>query len=243
MGIAVRVDYFRRRASEVVLEKLPNFGIITRNRYGADILNTDSVMFLDWDNDSTPVRLPPNQSFFANLRRAIFGYNTAKQAHIRQAKHAAIGLQKKTIESNVCQKATELGLSLRLYETFNGLRGVVTSSLFVPESEVAQELMTSLETDPLYRRLCRLQSTFRVRLTPKFWRIGISERPLHKPSQDPQELERMKLWLQQYQNKCQNFATAHFLREIGTPSPDPTIHAVIELHDIRCKVEQALELG
>jgi hypothetical protein len=243
MDIAVRVHYFRRRASEVVLEKLPNIGIITRNRYGAEILNTDTVMFLDWDTDPPYIRLPPSKSFLTNLRRTIFGHNAAEEAEIKHQKTIAIAVQKKTIEARVRQKADELGWGLRLYETYQGLRAIATSSLFDPQSEVAHDLMRYLETDPLYQRLCRLQCTFRVRLTPKFWRIGIRQRPLHKPSQNPKDLEWMQVWLEQYHNKCQNHCTARFLGELGQSSHDPTIEKVIALHDMRCKVGQSLELA
>ena len=40
-------------------------------------------------------------------------------------------------------------LSARLYETHNGFRAIITSSLFDPAEEVAQALMREFACDPL----------------------------------------------------------------------------------------------
>jgi hypothetical protein len=245
MDISIRVHYPRRRNNEAVLEKLPGMGIITRNRYGAEILNADTVMFVDWDVPSPNMYefMPKPQGFFASLRKTIFGLSPAQDLAARQAMEDWIRTEKTVLEANVIRKIKELDLSLRLYETRNGFRGIVTSSLFQPEDSLAQDLMTYLEVDKLYARLCRFQGTFRVRLTPKFWRIGIQERPLYKPPQDQKTHQLMRQWVAMYNTKSSSYATARFITQFGAPPIDPIVLETIGLHDTRCKALQSLELA
>jgi hypothetical protein len=245
MDISIRVHYPRHRSSETVLEKLPGMGIITRNRYGAEILNADSVMFVDWDVPSRNMYefVPKPQGFLASLRKTIFGLSPTQDIAARQAMEAWIRTEKIELEAKVIRKIDELDLNLRLYETRNGFRGIVTSSLFQPEDSLTQDLMTYLEVDKLYARLCRFQGTFRVRLTPKFWRIGIQERPVYKPVQDQKTLQFMQRWVEMYNTKSSSYATARFIKQIGTNTNDPVILETINLHDTRCKALQALELA
>jgi hypothetical protein len=243
MTVAVRVHYFWRRNSEVVLEKLPGLGIVTRNRYGSEILNADEVMFLDWDVTVPQMHLPSPRDFLAALRRFIFGPTPAERAALRQLEEKALQSGKVTLEAVLREKITGLDIGVRLYETRNGFRGIVTSSLFHPADEVAQTLMTYLGADRLYVRLCRFQGTFRARLTPKFWRVGITQRPLYKPHIDPKSLEFMRGWVERYESRCAGYATARFITQIGSHASDASILEVIRLHDTRCKVSQNLELA
>jgi hypothetical protein len=245
MDISIRVHYFRHRNNEAVLEKLPGMGIITRNRYGAEILNADAVMFADWDIPTRDLSefAPKPQGFLATLRKTVLGLSPAQYTAARQAMEVWIQSEKTSLETKILDKIKELDLSLRLYETRNGLRGIVTSSLFQPEDSVTQDLMTYLEVDKLYLRLCRLQGTFRARLTPKFWRIGIRERPPHKPLEDQKTQQVMQQWLEVYNNKSSSYATARFINQIGANPSDPVILETIGLHDVRCKALQSLELA
>jgi hypothetical protein len=245
MDIAVRVHYTPRRSSETVLEKLPGIGIITRNRYGAEILNADTVMFVDWDVPfrNTHRYLPKPRGFIETLRRTLLGPTSAQRQIAQQALDAWARSRKTRLENVVIGKARELEIGLRLYETRNGLRAIVTSSQFNPSDQTAQDLMTYLGADKLYVRLCRIQNTFRARLTPKFWRIGMSHRPLSKPPENPDAGERMWRWFEEYRIKCDAFATARFISQTGPNTTDPVILELIHLHDTRCKVTQHLELA
>lgn len=132
---------------------------------------------------------------------------------------------------------------MRLYETCNGLRGIVTSSRFDLTDLVALDLMTYLGADPLYVKLCRLQNTFRARLTPKHWRIGLDERPLEKPSVTPLQTAQMQRWLEHYRTQSQQYATARLITAFGPSNTDELVEQVVKLHDERCKVSSGLKLA
>ena len=136
-----------------------------------------------------------------------------------------------------------MSLGIRLYETCNGLRGIVTSSRFDPTDSVALDLMTYLGADPLYVKLCRLQNTFRARLTPKHWRIGLEERPLEQPSVTPLQTAQMQRWLERYRARSQQYATARLIAACGSNHSDELVHQVVTLHDTRCKVSSGLPLA
>lgn len=235
MDVAIRVHYTVRRRNETVLDKYPELGIITRNRYGADILNADNVMFLDWD--AKPARLDfRGWQGFLRLVSSLFKNSASqKEKRVRQAKAA--------LEVDIRGKVAELNLGLRLYETCNGLRGIVTSSRFDPTEPLTTELMTYMGADPMYIRLCNIQNTFRARLTPKFWRTGLNERPHAKPAVTPEEIADMQRWLERYNAHCQPYATAQLIDTLGSSSNDELIQQTIELHDDRCKVLSNLKLA
>jgi hypothetical protein len=245
MDIAVRVHYTPRRASEVVLEKRPGVGIVTRNRYGAEVLNADTVMFVDWDVPSRNSHryLPKPRGFLATLRRSLLGPTPEEREIAQRALEDWIRSRKNRLEKVATLKARELEIGLRLYESRNGLRAIVTSSRFDPSDSVAHDLMTYLGADRLYIRLCRIQNTFRARLTPKFWRIGIRRRPPSKPPANPEAGERLWQWLEQYRIICDAYATTRFIAQIGANPTDPVILEVIRLHDTRTKAYQRLELA
>ena len=238
MEIAIRVHYAVRRRTETVLEKLPQLGIITRNRYGADILNADTVMFLDWDAHPAPSH--GWRGLVERISVLFKGHHleAAQRGQVQRVQEAKIAL-----EATIRSKVSELNLGIRLYETCNGLRGIVTSSRFDPTDSVALDLMTYLGADPLYVKLCRLQNTFRARLTPKHWRVGLSERPLKKPGVTPTEIAQMTHWLEQYRARSQQYATARLIAAFGSSDTDEFVQQVVTLHDTRCKVSSGLKLA
>lgn len=245
MDISIRIHYPRRRNNEAVLEKLPGIGIVTRNRYGAQILNTDTVLFMDWDVPTRDLRefAPKPQGFLATLRKTVLGLSPAQDTAAQQAMETWVQTEKTKLETSILAKIKDLDLGLRLYETRNGLRSIVTSSLFQPEDNVTQDLMTYLEVDKLYLQLCRIQGTFRARLSPKFWRIGIRERPPYKPPEDQKAQQVLQNWLAVYNSKSSSYATARFMGQFGANANHPIILETIDLHDTRCKALQNLELA
>ena len=74
--------------------------------------------------------------------------------------------------------------SIRAYATKQGVRLLFTDQPYDPASQEAQHIMAALGVDERYARLCASQGTFRARLTPKPWRIGISNPPARFPK-DP----------------------------------------------------------
>lgn len=239
MEIAIRVHYAVRRRNETVLEKLPQLGIISRNRYGADILNADTVMFLDWDAHPAPLR--GWRGWLERISVFFTGHHHLEKMQLGQ--DSRVQQAKAVLETDIRRKVEELDLGIRLYETCNGLRGIVTSSHFNPTDSVALDLMTYLGADPLYVKLCRLQNTFRARLTPKHWRIGLHDRPLERASVTPAETAQMTHWLEEYQMRSQQYATARLIATLGSSTMDELVRKVVKLHDERCKVSSDLKLA
>jgi hypothetical protein len=229
------VHYHRRRVQEEILEQLP-FGVITRNRLGCEILNVERVMFMDWDIDLKAHLKTQTRGWLTRWRHALAGPSRseleAARRECKQIRYRQLRDQFKDLRM----------LSARLYETHNGFRAIVTSSLFDPAEEVAQALLREFACDPLYARLCKIQGTFRARLTPKYWRLGLPYPFLerHRSGFTPQV---QSGWLERYDRASQNHAVCRFVAEFGREASDPVIREVIALHDLRCEAYSMLELA
>jgi hypothetical protein len=97
--------------------------VITRNSYGAQVLNTARVLFLDID-------VPP-PSAFDGLRR-LFGGKGARQAALERLREALRAYGKATF---------------RLYETAAGYRALAIDREFDPAGDEAAALMKATGTD------------------------------------------------------------------------------------------------
>ncbi|HEY9877587.1 MAG TPA: hypothetical protein V6D29_03970 [Leptolyngbyaceae cyanobacterium] len=62
-------------------------------------------------------------------------------------------------------------LGFRVYRTAAGLRYICTTHKFDPLNEKTQRLMRFVYTDTLYRQMCVKQGTYRMRLSPKRYRM------------------------------------------------------------------------
>jgi hypothetical protein len=232
----LEVQYHHRRVQEEILEQLP-FGVITRNRLGCEILNVEQVMFMDWDIDLRAHLKTQTRGWLTRIRHALAGPSRseleAARRECKQIRYRLLRDQFKDLRM----------LSARLYETHNGFRAIVTSSLFDPAEEVAQALMREFACDPLYARLCKIQGTFRARLTPKFWRLGFQDKPFESPHRVGFTPQVQAGWLERYDRASQNHAVCRFVAEFGRQANDPVIREVIALHDSRCNAHQMLELA
>ena len=157
-----RYSYDDRPVREPILDEIDHAGervaAITRNGYGATVLNAASLFIADVDLD----RGAPT------MIGRLFG----KQSPERQA------LERIT--------ATLAGRPSRVYRTAAGLRIFVVDRPIDPASDEALALLEALGSDPLYRRLCEHQQCYRARLTPKPWRLELPDPPkvLRNPSID-----------------------------------------------------------
>jgi hypothetical protein len=232
----VVIQYEHRRIQEEVLEEYA-FGTVSRNRLGCEVLNVEQVMFIDWDVDARAHLRSKPMGFLARIRRTIFGSNPAElEAATREAKQIRY--------QQVRDQLKDLSmLSARVYETHSGFRGIITSSLFSPSEEVSQALLIELGSDALYTKLCRIQGTFRARLTPKYWRLGMGQRPFDAGHRADFTPVIGPAWLERYQQISADRAVCRFVAEFGAEATDPIICAVIALHDQRCKAHQMLELA
>lgn len=123
--------------------------MLTRNAYGAQVLNTACMLFLDID--------VPALSLGDRLRR-LFGGKTRAQAMLERAR----------------EQLRAQGATFRLYETARGYRVMAIDREYDPAGTDTQRLMVATGTDPAFAQLCRAQKSFRARLTPKPWRCRMS---------------------------------------------------------------------
>lgn len=189
--------------------------VITRNGYGALVLNTDRVMFVDIDFDEGD-----QAAARPGLLSGLFGAKPASpEARRVQALEAWVQRQP--------------GWGMRVYRTRAGLRCLVTHSLFDPRADSTRDLLKSLGADPLYIRLCRDQACFRARLTPKPWRCGLKPPllSLRYPWDTPSAEHRFRQWQQRYEAVAPQFGVCRLVAEVGSRSVHPAAAAIVTLHD------------
>lgn len=203
-----RYSYGERPLREQALHAAPG-GMLTRNSYGAEILNTEQVMFADIDFPPPPTGL-----------KSLFGGSG------RDQKNQADSLQRVQAWA-----ASRPELSMRVYRTAAGLRLLFTHQLYDPTGADVQDMLAGLGSDPLYARLCREQQCFRARLTPKPWRIGLTQTPPRYPQLAPKDQAALAAWLNRYQHHSQQYGVCRLLAELGRQDVEPTAAAIIALHD------------
>jgi hypothetical protein len=196
-----REDYYTDRPlREPIVETLGDAddpdAVITRNIYGSYVLNAARVMFIDMDR--------PQPKPVGALARLF-------------------GKRPEPVVDDTPQRARDVarrhGLSLRLYETAAGYRGIITDRPFDPDSAQTRQLLHDFDADRLYVRLCQAQSCFRARLFPKPWRLGLSLPPRGYPWPDDKTRQRFDDWTKQYDTASQGHATCKPLQdEPRTPS-------------------------
>lgn len=192
--------------------------VITRNRYGALVLNAAAVCFVDVD-------FPPPRA--RGLLDAVTLLFSAARRHAR----AEAG-QQETIQAVRRWSGANPHHSFRLYRTAAGLRLLFTDGLYDPVSPTVRDLLAGLGSDPLYRRLTTKQQCFRARLTPKPWRCGCEKPPHQFPLETLAAEAAYRLWQQQYEEKAKPFATCRLLESLG-PSHAwaDAIAIVVAAHD------------
>lgn len=205
-------EYSNGFIREEVLEEIKSsngrlLGVLTRNHYGAVVLNTDCVFFGDID--------VKNPGALTKLLR-IFGKSTKDK-----------GFYIKKIEA--FQKANPQ-FSIKVYETFGGLRVVILNELFKNRFELANSIFSELEVDSLFRKLCKAQSCYRARLTPKPWRVGLN-RPLSRFPRSAVAQEEFKKWLLGYEKNNRGFSTTKHIDTFGSECPNSDIETVLMVHD------------
>ena len=184
-------DYFDSKnyaVSEIKEPVIRTIGksVITRCRYGAEVINMPSIMSIDID-----------------YQLEAKGEEEALRNTVELAEEIA----------------EDSELTLRIYRTFKGLRVIVLGSEFNPRTYESDDLMMQFACDQIYAILCIKQNCFRLRLTPKPERIGISRANKYDGSQS---------WIDQYNSARSSFASARFLIQIG---PDIELPEEVKVHD------------
>ncbi len=205
---------------EIVRHVGGDAAIVTRNRYGALVLNTARVPFIDVDVPSSP-----SGGGFLGL----FGG--------KKADKAAVALDR---VREVCGRFPRT--TFRIYRTAAGLRLLVTDRLLDPASGEAQAMLADFAADPFFVKLCRLQASFRARLTPKPWRCGCTLPPGSYPREGAAEIAFAK-WLQAYDAASRGKGACELVDTRGPGVTLPEVSPIVAEHDRACRVGEGLPLA
>lgn len=196
--------------------------VLTRNRYGATVLNAARLLFLDVD-------LPEDGGGSGFLGK-LFGGKSPEETALEKLR----GALEKSGKG-----------AFRLYRTAGGFRALATGREFDPAGSEAQELMRATGTDPWFVRLCLAQKSFRARLTPKPWRLDMKPPPGEYPRDDAAMEERFQEWLSEYEQASEGHATCKFLCAVGKGAMvgDAVSEDLVELHDRMTRASEPLPLA
>lgn len=240
---------------------------ITRNSYGSLCLNTPSVFFADLDAQwRGALKIQPlgcllivlagiaagvwQRSFvlgagliiglpwlwsrfnhWINLKRRPLGEAKAKQQNM-EAIHAFA--------------AKHPEWHLRVYETPAGYRLLAMHDVFDPQSDTTRKALEEMNSDKRFATLCALQSCFRARVSPKYWRTGYKPKEMLPKSKwpfPPEHLARRQQWVDGYEAAAARFASCRFVEQLGSKVVHPDAEAVRELHDRLCQSNTSLPLA
>jgi hypothetical protein len=192
--------------------------LITRNGYGSVVLNASRSMFVDVDGAAA-------LSGGGGLLKSLFGGRDAQLDGLRQ-----------TLQSSG-------GGSFRVYRTAAGYRLLAIDRLYTPGSSESESLMRQVGADPAFIQLCRIQDSFRARLTPKPWRIGRTAPPGNFPREDEQLQQKFEQWVREYDRAAGSKATCRFVETIGIETIHPDVAHIVQLHDERTRATTTLPLA
>ncbi|MGY5765739.1 hypothetical protein ACXET9_11110 [Brachybacterium sp. DNPG3] len=302
-----REYYPDRRQPEELLEEIRDedgalVAALTRNRYGAVVLNTDAVLITDIDLPGEPRRTPPagdrtpvaaRPERRPGLLNRLFGggqaANPATSRHagedeinsggelfggslfrgdaddgftptrvrtttrgipvVDDADPDAFGLRgegdRGAAHDRILERlgrfsATRPDLGVRVYRTRNGFRMLASGTALGPDSAGAQALMEEVGSDELYVLLCRVHDSYRARLTPKPWRVGMPPCPGAGPWMA--EHRSYRQWVTQYVTASEGTAVCRLVGESG-PAASPLEQRIIALHDRATHADSGLRLA
>jgi hypothetical protein len=216
--------YGSRPVREQILREIPGRGgdvaaLLTRNGYGSVVLNAARAMFIDVD--------APAAGSGGGLGK-LLGFGKSADAGLDQVRRAL--------------PSAGLG-SVRLYRTAGGFRLLATDRTFTPGSSEADAAMRAVGADPQFMQLCKIQDSFRARLTPKPWRVGRGGPPGDFPREDAGLQQMFDEWLREYDRAAASTATCQFVETIGSSSVDPDVAPILALHDEQTKATSNLPLA
>jgi hypothetical protein len=236
LGTRVGGYYPRTPLREPILDELILDGeqilAITRNRYGAEVLNTDRLLIADVDLPQT------REPTIGGMLRRLLRRRPAETGPPAEPPSVADRLV--TIGT---WARTNPGFGVIVYRTASGLRVFVTGVEEPTSSASGGQILAELGADPVYRELCRAHGTFRARLTPKPWRLPGIRAPRERwPYADDNAERRFQRWLARYQAAAQGYAVCRLLEAHG-PAPSTLDERIIRLHDQRTRVRTPLPLA
>ncbi len=209
----------------------PN-AVITRNAYGSLVMNARDLMFVDIDRQNVQHVGAIAQNLMSSVF-SLFSKPAGQAAPAPQAGDAVVdGIQK---------VAARNGLAVRVYKTAAGYRAMVVNAGFDAGSARSEEVLKEFEADPLYVRLCKMQQSFRARLTPKPWRCDLGTPPVTFPFETADAEARFQQWVRQYTAKIAGYATCKLLASFG--ESHEAFAQLIEYHDQETKAGSGLPLA
>ena len=249
--------YPDRRRPEELLEEVRSpsgdlIAVITRNRYGAAVLNTEAILIADIDIPGDPARdapaKPGGRGFFARLlgrdQDADGPDSSSDDADpdlLGLPGNGRRGEEHQRILGRIgqfCADHPQFGV--HTYRTRNGFRLLATGTDATPDSEQAHELLAQLGSDELYTLLCRVHDTYRARLTPKPWRVGVRASAL--PGLGERTGRGHQKWVEDYRAASSEVAVCRFIGSAGPP-PSALEQQLIDLHDRAVRHDSGLRLA
>ena len=243
-------------------------GVVTRNRMGCEVLCTDLLFIADVDVPELDDAGRPGGSSDVGpaagaarrgggvggfFRRLLTGDPLPTPMAPEQGEEvAAVPASARPGETSVaeslaCEPVWEFArrhpeLGVRAYRTAAGLRVLVTGAAAPPSSDRARALLTELGSDPLYVELCSTHDSYRARLTPKPFRIGMTANPISWPFDAEGARTRWERWVSEYDGHLAGYAVCRLVSASG-PEPGPDEQRLVALHDARCRVGERLPLA
>ena len=198
-------DRYEAEIREEVLRIIDDHSAITRNRYGAQVLNTENMMILDIDKPKAT----------SGGLGGLF-----KKKDTRPPKEQIFDL----VRNLATSKYKDYGF--RLYETYQGARVIMLGRDFDPRSEATKKMMDEFNCDPLYTTLCIKQDCYRARLTPKPYRMKMRGYKVKYPREaDESEFQS---WLSEYERASRDFSVCKLIEQMGSSQ---SVNDVVRLHD------------
>lgn len=255
-GLPIREEIIARHGDSV----------ITRNSYGALCLNTPNALFVDIDfEQGIHVRLDRSIKWLLFATAIAGGFWSGKWwigllvlvpgwmlarwivkrvQEARMEKEGGVeGRANRRIEAFV---ENHPDWNLRQYRTPAGFRLLAMHRLFDPREPEVESCFGALQADPIYALMCVRQHCFRARVSPKPWRIGITQHLRPRPGIWPINPERMpdrQRWVAEYERLVVNFASCSYMRSLGRGGVDPAVEQVRILHDSLARAERMLPLA
>lgn len=211
----------REEIKETLVHGGQEIGLITRNAYGALVLNSPRVLFADLDFP-TVVEPPPG---FVN--RLKFAFSPRFRRSCRRTDEEAVWNRVRRWAEAHPERA------FRLYRTPSGMRLLMTDRQYEPTAAETIALLETLGSDPLYVRLTKNQECFRARLTPKPYRCGLRPPERHFPFNTPEVEARFRKWEADYDARSRSHRACELVGEFGPAATDPAIAETIRIHDAR----------
>ena len=213
-----RYGYGERPLREEITQGITNetgreVAVVTRNLYGALVLNTTNAMFIDIDFSDKGAAGSTGGGLLRGLGKRAPG---PEDQHVQRI-------------TSWASRYPDVGI--RIYRTAAGLRCLITNQTFEPGRSDTLDILRAFESDPLYIRLCQAQDCFRARLTPKPWRCHADTPPSRYPWDNSDVEIQYRLWERRYEQASRSYSVCKLVKQLGSQQVHPDVAPILALHD------------